>query len=50
MGIIGRQQEVNELNELYNSGKAEYVVIYGRRRVGKTFLGWSRDRYLIQVN
>lgn len=38
MEIIGRKQEIKELNELYNSGKAEFVVIYGRRRVGKTFL------------
>ena len=38
MEIIGRQQEINELKELYDSGKAEFVVIYGRRRVGKTFL------------
>lgn len=36
--IIGRKQEIKELNTLYNSGKAELVAIYGRRRVGKTFL------------
>lgn len=36
--MIGREKEVRELNELYNSGKAELVAIYGRRRVGKTFL------------
>ena len=38
MEIIGRRQEINELNTLYNSGDAEFVVVYGRRRVGKTFL------------
>lgn len=38
MAIIGRNKEINELNELYNSGKSEFVVVYGRRRVGKTFL------------
>lgn len=36
--IIGRKQETEELNELYESGRAEFVAVYGRRRVGKTFL------------
>ena len=36
--IIGRKQEIEELTNLYNSGKAEFVALYGRRRVGKTFL------------
>ena len=36
--IIGRKKEQEELNRLYQSGKAEFVVVYGRRRVGKTFL------------
>ena len=36
--IIGRQAEIRELNERYNSDKAELIVVYGRRRVGKTFL------------
>lgn len=36
--IIGRKQEIAELNRLYNSDKAEFVAVYGRRRVGKTFL------------
>jgi hypothetical protein len=36
--IIGRKNEVNELKTQYLSGKAEFVAIYGRRRVGKTFL------------
>jgi len=38
MTIIGRTKEIEELNALYNSGKAEFVVVYGRRRVGKTYL------------
>lgn len=38
MAIIGRKKEIKEFNELYNSGKAELVAVYGRRRVGKTFL------------
>ena len=38
MNIIGREKEIKELGRLYNSNKAEFVAIYGRRRVGKTFL------------
>lgn len=36
--FIGRERELNSLNKLYVSGKFEFVVIYGRRRVGKTAL------------
>ena len=36
--MIGRKKEIEELNRLYESNKAELVAIYGRRRVGKTFL------------
>ena len=38
MEIIGRKKEINELESIYQSGKPELVAIYGRRRVGKTFL------------
>jgi len=36
--VIGRTKELKRLQELYESGKPEFVAIYGRRRVGKTFL------------
>ena len=36
--MIGRKHELTELNNLYNSGKSEFVAVYGRRRVGKTFM------------
>jgi len=36
--IIGREKEQKRLWNLYNSGKPEFTAIYGRRRVGKTFL------------
>ena len=36
--IIGRKQEQKELRRLYESDEAEMVVVYGRRRVGKTYL------------
>lgn len=36
--MIGRQREIKVLNDLYDQNSAELVAIYGRRRVGKTFL------------
>ena len=36
--IIGRKKEILELERLYHSQRAEFVAVYGRRRVGKTFL------------
>ncbi len=36
--FIGRTNELAELNRLYNKDAFEMVVIYGRRRVGKTSL------------
>ena len=36
--IIGRKHEIEELERLYDSDRPEFVAIYGRRRVGKTFL------------
>lgn len=36
--IIGREEEQRILNKLLNSKKAEFLAIYGRRRVGKTML------------
>ena len=36
--FIGRERELAALNKLYESDKFEFVVIYGRRRVGKTAL------------
>ena len=36
--LIGREKEIALLNKYYLSPKSEMVAIYGRRRVGKTFL------------
>lgn len=36
--FIGRKNELNALNERYESKHFEFAVIYGRRRVGKTAL------------
>lgn len=34
--FIGREKELEHMSKLYTSNKFEFVVIYGRRRVGKT--------------
>jgi len=36
--FMGRQNELKKLDELYNSGKFECVIVHGRLRVGKTAL------------
>ena len=36
--FVGREKELATLNSLYASDKFEFVVMYGRRRVGKTAL------------
>ncbi len=36
--MIGRKQEIEMMNELLFSNKAELLAILGRRRVGKTYL------------
>jgi uncharacterized protein len=38
MKIIGRQSEINLLTEVLNSPDPELIALYGRRRVGKTYL------------
>lgn len=36
--LIGRVEELKTLKEYINSNKSEFIAVYGRRRVGKTFL------------
>src|SRR6476620_8464951 len=36
--VIGREKETGLLKEKLASGKSEFIALYGRRRVGKTFL------------
>ena len=38
MNLVGRRNEIAELERLYVSKRSEFVAVYGRRRVGKTFL------------
>ena len=34
--MIGRMQEMNQLERMYTSERFEFMVMYGRRRIGKT--------------
>ncbi|MBQ7276330.1 MAG: ATP-binding protein [Bacilli bacterium] len=36
--VVNREKEIEELERRYNSDRPEFVAVYGRRRVGKTFL------------
>lgn len=36
--IIARTNEIKSLERMYRSGKSEFIIVYGRRRIGKTFL------------
>ncbi|MBO5303516.1 MAG: ATP-binding protein [Lachnospiraceae bacterium] len=52
--FIGRDKELNGLDKLYKSDKFEFVVIYGRRRVGKTalinqFIGNKKSIYFMGI-
>jgi AAA+ ATPase superfamily predicted ATPase len=38
MRIVGRKREQEELKRHFESGRPEFLVVTGRRRVGKTFL------------
>lgn len=36
--LVGRESEIKSLERLYKSNKSEFLAIYGRRRVGKSYL------------
>lgn len=36
--LIGRDKEYEELKRCLHSDRSELVIVYGRRRIGKTFL------------
>ena len=38
MKIIGREKEKQQLKSYFESEDSEFVAVYGRRRIGKTFL------------
>ena len=45
--LIGREKEIAQLKHIVDSNRSEFVVIFGRRRIGKTFLvrKFFEDRY-----
>lgn len=51
MQIIGRKIEIAELTRLKESNQAEFVALYGRRRVGKTWLvrSYFQDQFTFYV-
>jgi hypothetical protein len=38
MKIIGRKHELNEIERCVTSPRPEFIAVYGRRRIGKTYL------------
>lgn len=38
MNLVGRDDEIQLLENLLSSAKTEFLAIYGRRRIGKTYL------------
>ncbi len=36
--FVGRDRELRMLDDLWRSQQAEFLILYGRRRIGKTFL------------
>lgn len=38
LNFLDREEEVKKVEEKYGSDKSEFVLIYGRRRIGKTEL------------
>ena len=36
--FVGRKEEINTLEECLYSDQSEFIAVYGRRRVGKTYL------------
>ena len=38
MNLIGREKEIEEIRSCLESPRPEFLLIYGRRRVGKTYL------------
>ena len=45
MKFIGRQYELAMLEKFWNSDDFEFIVIYGRRRIGKSSLLMEERRF-----
>lgn len=49
--LVGRKSEIKHFETIMKSREAEFVVVYGRRRVGKTFLvnSFFHDDYAFKL-
>lgn len=47
--FYGRREELRLLEEKYHSNRAEFIVIYGRRRIGKTELLNRFSNFLVDI-
>jgi AAA+ ATPase superfamily predicted ATPase len=45
--FINREKELEALSAAYKDSKVQFIVIYGKRRVGKGFVGSIRQKYQI---
>ena len=45
--LIGRHEEKRLLTQYVDSGRSEFIALFGRRRVGKTFLVRNFDLWVI---
>lgn len=45
--LIGRKEEIAAMTKCLESERSEFVILYGRRRIGKTFLvrSYFKDKY-----
>ena len=52
MSIIGREREQDVLQTCLQSDRPEFLAVYGRRRVGKTYLikEYFNDRFSFYNN
>lgn len=48
--IVGREKEIELLKGLLEEEESQFVAIYGRRRVGKTFLIREAFNYSFAFN
>lgn len=49
--LVGRFNEIKSFENIYGSNNSEFVAVYGRRRVGKTFLirNVFKERFIFQL-
>ena len=50
--ILGREKEKEKLDKILQSNQAEFLALYGRRRVGKTFLirQYLKDKIVFDIS